>query len=495
MSPAIRFRIHATSLVLMLAVVLGVSGSASCQTLGTHIVLANNDLGMHCMNQTHANFSVLPPYNNLQAQVIQRGHANTPPLLITSGVTLEYSFPGNTYSVGKTDFWTYAFDLFGVNLPPNVGLTGKTLNDVFDLDGDRFAAVGIPLTPFMDAAPTVEVPYQVAQVILRDQGGNELARAYPVAPVSVELSCVSTGCHGSETQILGQHENEGGFDPNATPILCAECHGSTPLTGPHPGTAGWFSLRLHEKHSFIDQEIPGLAGCYKCHPGPNTRCLRDTMNNDFGIICQDCHGNMANVANTIANGRIPWVQEPACRTCHTATYGEPVGILYRNARGHGGVMCSNCHNSPHAVFPSREAVDNRVMMDLQGHEGVLRDCTVCHGVNPSGPGPHGYIPVGVVENEIFAASGRLRVVPSPAQAGAGCTIMASSTRPEAGRLLVFDVRGRTIRLLRAESSGEDAAVIAWDGLDTQGRPVASGTYFLKWDDGVNQAAGKVVMVK
>ncbi len=481
--------------LLAAAVVLALSGFAAAQPLGSHIVLVNNDLGMHCMNQTHANLSVLPPYNTLQAQIIQRGDATTPPLLITDGVTLEYSFPGNTYSVGKTDFWTYAFDLFGVNLPPDVGLTGKTLDDVFDVDGDRWVAEGIPLTPYMDAAPTVEVPFQVAQVILRDQGGVELARSYPVAPVSVEMNCISTGCHSSENQILNMHEDEGGFDPNNRPILCAGCHGSTPLTGPNPGTAGWFSRRMHHKHDFIDEEIPGMAGCYKCHPGPNTRCLRDTMNNNFGMTCQDCHGGMATVANSISQGRIPWVDEPACRTCHTATYGEPVGTLYRNARGHGGVMCSNCHNSPHAIFPSREAVDNRVMVDLQGHEGVLSDCTVCHGVTPSGPGPHGFVPVGVVEDEVFAAAGRLRVVPSPAQAGAGCTIMASSSRPETGRLLVFDVRGRTVRLLRAETSGNDAAVIAWDGRDAEGRAVASGTYFLRWDDGVSQAAGKVLMVK
>lgn len=467
----------------------------AAQELGTHVVLVNNDLGMHCMNQTHANLSVLPPYNTLQAQVILRGDAVTPPRLITDGVTLEYSFPGNTYSAGKTDFWTYAQALFGVNLPPNVGLTGKTLDDTFDVVGDRFVAEGIPLTPYLDAAPAVEVPYQVAQVILRDTDGAELARSYPVAPVSVEMSCVSTGCHSSESAILNAHEREDGFDPNVRPILCARCHGSTPLTGPNPGTAGWFSRRIHHEHDFIDQSIPGLAGCYKCHPGPNTRCLRDTMANDHGMICQDCHGNMATVASSISQGRVPWVGEPACRTCHTANYGEPVGTLYRNARGHGNILCSNCHNSPHAIFPSREAVDNRVMMDLQGHRGTLSDCTVCHGVTPSGPGPHGFVPVGVVEQEVFAASDRLRVVPSPAEAGSGCTIRARSARPASGRLLVFDVRGRTIRLLRSESTGGDEAVIAWDGRDAGGRAVASGTYFLKWDDGTSQAAGKVVILK
>ena len=100
--------------------------------LGTHVVVAWNDLGMHCMNQYHLNFSVLPPYNNLRAQVIQRGDISTLPRIATLGVNVTYSIPGNTYSVGKTDFWTYAPALFGLPLAPNVGLTGRGLTGLCD---------------------------------------------------------------------------------------------------------------------------------------------------------------------------------------------------------------------------------------------------------------------------------------------------------------------------------------------------------------------------
>ncbi len=471
--------------------------TAGAQPLGSHVVLVCNDLGMHCMNRSHQYLSVLPPWNTLQAQVILRGDAGTLPQIVTEDLTLEYSFPGNTYSAGKTDFWDYVLELFGVDLPPDVGLAGKTLDDLFGVHDDMFLAEGIPLTPFTDAQPTVEDPYQQAQVILRDVQGTELARAYPVSPVSTEMNCVSAGCHSSELNILDMHPDsgEGGFDPADAPILCAGCHGSTPLTGPDPGPHDWFSRVMHERHSFIDQSIPGLAGCYKCHPGPNTQCLRGTMGHDFGMICQDCHGTMEQVKSSIEQGRIPWLDEPACRTCHTTTYGEPVGVLYRNARGHGGVMCSLCHNSPHAVFPSREDRDNQVMVDLQGYAGKLDDCTVCHGVIPGGPGPHGFVPVGVVENEVFTVRDRLRIFPSPAQAGAGCSVLAVSARPAVGRLLVFDVRGRTVRMLRTGASDAGEVTIVWDGCDASGREVASGTYFLRWDDGQHQAAGKVVIVK
>ena len=38
-----------------------------------YVVLAWNDLGMHCLNPTYDKLVVLPPYNNLWVQVIKRG--------------------------------------------------------------------------------------------------------------------------------------------------------------------------------------------------------------------------------------------------------------------------------------------------------------------------------------------------------------------------------------------------------------------------------------
>ncbi|MBU2500896.1 hypothetical protein KJ682_06165 [bacterium] len=476
------------------AVLLMGVGGTFAQGPGDYVILVNNDLGMHCMNKDHSVLSILPPFNTLNAQVIQRGDPTRLPRIMTAGGTLEYSIPGNTYSAGKTDFWDHAQDLFGVPIPTDVGLTGKGLTGTFDPAGDFFIAEGIPVTPFTDAAPTVEDPYQLALVTLRSDGGQVLATARPVLPVSTEINCVTSRCHSSEQDILDGHEREGGFNPADQPILCASCHGSPPLTGPAPGSAGYFSRRIHEKHNFLDEVLPGIQGCNMCHPGPNTQCLRGTMANDHGMVCQDCHGTMRTMHTSIENGRIPWLEEPACRTCHTSTYGEPQGVLYRNARGHGGVMCTGCHNSPHAIFPSREERDNQVMVDLQGHAGTLSECSVCHGYTPSGAGPHGYRPVSAVEQEIFSGAAGLRVYPAPFQSGSNCTIMAASPRPSEGRLLVFDVRGRTVVLLRGEDGGDGMARITWNGRDAAGHDVASGMYFMRWEDGRTSAAGKVLVV-
>jgi len=481
--------------ILLLAATALPAGAA---VTGDTVVLSWNDLGMHCMNRLHAVLSVLPPYNTLMAQVVHRGDAANLPQLVTTGVTLEYSVPGNTYSVGKTDFWTYDQALFGVDLPPNVGLTGKGLTGAFDPAGDHFKAEGIPVTPYTDAAPTVEAPYQNALVIARDLQGAELARSRPVIPVSVEMNCVTAGCHSSEQAILNAHEREAGFDPNARPVLCAGCHASPALGTTGIAEAGFLSFRMHDQHKFLDETMPGPAGCNMCHPGPQTQCLRGTMATDFGMVCQDCHGDLQQVSDSIEHqGRTPWLDEPACRTCHTPQYGEPVGQLYRFSTGHGGLMCSACHGSPHAIFPSREAADNINNIDLQGHAGTLRDCTVCHGVVPAGPGPHGYHPgtTGVVDLQLDTGSGRLEIYPSPLRRGATATIKARGVEGATGRLLVFDARGHTVRLLQATTGSDGTVTAGWDGRDGRGQDVADGVYLLKWDDGVRTASGKVVYLR
>ena len=165
--------------------------AAETNTAGDLVVLSWNDLGMHCYNPDYQDLAVLPPYNTLYAQVVRVGD---PPTLVTSGITLTYHFDDNTYSVGKTNFWDYEDALFGVDLPPNVGLTGNGLAGTFDFHGDAFVAEGIPLTEYSDSAPTTRAPYQLATVIAYDQAtGNELARTQPVAPVSTEMHC--DNCH------------------------------------------------------------------------------------------------------------------------------------------------------------------------------------------------------------------------------------------------------------------------------------------------------------
>ncbi|MBI5170545.1 MAG: hypothetical protein HZA61_13740 [Candidatus Eisenbacteria bacterium] len=476
------------------AVLVGTAGiAAAIPPLGDHVVLSWNDLGMHCMNQWSADFMVLPPFNNLQAQVIRRGSATSKPYLLVSGVDLEYSIPGNTTSMGKTDFWTYAPAIFGVTLPPDVGLTGKGLTGTLDpAGGSMYEAKGIPITPFDDAQPTVEKPYQRALVIARDTQGHELARSTPVIPVSIEVNCVSSGCHASINGILNGHPRVAGFDPNVRPILCAKCHASPAL-----GTAGrpearYFSFQIHDRHQFLDQQMSGVDLCNKCHPGPKTQCLRGAMSQRHALSCQSCHGNMAAMASSIENGRVPWANEPSCGTCHGAAYAEQPGKLYRMSTGHGGVACEACHGSTHADFPSREENDNANNVALQGYAGTLRECAVCHGDGvPQGGGPHVASTAGVGD-ELLASAARLSVSPNPVRQA--CSFGAGATPGVSGRLLVHDAQGRIVRMLEATPASA-RVVLAWDGRDARGVRVGPGTYFARWQQDGRTSAARVTVVR
>ena len=347
-----------------------------------YVVLGWNDLGMHCSNKDFDSIVILPPYNNMRAQAIRRGDANQMPQVVDAGYTISYSIPGNTYSVGKTNFWDYEQILFGVNLPDNVGLAGAGLSGNMNQQDGFFDIIGIPITPFQDDNLITEDPYQLAMLQLFDINNQLLATTYPVIPVSNEINCVSSGCHGSQQDILDSHEEEDGFDPTNLPVLCSQCHADVALGMPGDPDLPSLSEAIHDKHKDKTND------CYKCHPGPNTQCFRDVMFSD-GMACQDCHGDMEQVAQSIKDGRRPWLDEPKCGDCHGADYAEEPGKLYRESKGHGGLFCSSCHGSPHAIFPTVVANDGVQNMALQGHAGTLNDCTVCHGVIPDGPGPHG----------------------------------------------------------------------------------------------------------
>lgn len=188
-------------------------GPADAAASGDYIVLSWNDLGMHCYNHDFQDLAVLPPYNTLWAQVVRIGD---PPVIVTERISVTYEFPDNTYSVGKSNFWEYDQQLFGVDLAPNVGLAGKGLSGEMDRVDDHFVAEGIPLTEYRDSDPTGPYPYQLATVIAHDAStGAELARSTVVAPVSNEMHCDTCHFDGGvediatgrvETNILTLHD-------------------------------------------------------------------------------------------------------------------------------------------------------------------------------------------------------------------------------------------------------------------------------------------------
>ena len=349
-------------------------------TTKDYVVFAWNNLGMHCLNPTYDELVILPPYNTVNVQVVKRGN---PPRIITTGITVEYSLVNNTYSFGKRQyggFWTYFTSLFGGTAPANdIGLTGTALSGTMTLITDHFTAEGIPVVPVDDAG--VWDPFQVIVINVKDESGNLLATTRATVPTSDEIDCAKCHSEGPSslfTNILQAHDDEQGTSlVTQKPVLCAKCHGSPALGTSGPGTSGkYFSQAIHGFHATKG------ASCYDCHPGTLTKCSRSLAhmgtNNDGN--CISCHGNLADVASSIDNGRIPWETEPKCVTCHNVTTGvETNNLLYRNSSGHGNLYCSACHGSPHAMYPSREAKDNYQPDQYMGSKiKTIGSCGVCH---------------------------------------------------------------------------------------------------------------------
>ncbi len=367
----------------------------------TYVAFAWNDLGMHCLNPTYDKAVILPPYNTVWVQVVKRGD---PPQIVTAGLTVEYAIRGNTFSYGKRSygqFWDNMPLLFGVSLPHNLGLNLEDpaihngLAGTMVVKGDHFQVNGMPVVPVNDAG--TYNPYQIADITVRDSGTNAvLVQTSATVPTSDEFNCAK--CHAAGGVGSAHIPGGGGADVMANvldthdalsattlaasaPVLCASCHGSPALGQTGPGTSGFYLSRaIHGYHATRE------AACYDCHPGQIAKCSRSVAHTAADGNCISCHGTMQDVASSIATGgRVPWVNEPQCATCHPGVAEVNTGTtLYRNASGHKGMSCPACHSSPHAMVPSSEASDNAQAVQYQTTVAPIGDCKVCHSTSRGG---------------------------------------------------------------------------------------------------------------
>ena len=112
------------------------------------------------------------------------------------------------------------------------------------------------------------------------------------------------------------------------------------------------------------------------------------MSTQHGLVCQTCHGSVLNVGESIDAGRKPWLEEPSCGavSCHGSRYAEEPGQLYRNSRGHGGLFCSACHGSPHAIVPEPRGSRQRPEHFVAGTPGDIARVRGVSWLHPVRPG-------------------------------------------------------------------------------------------------------------
>jgi len=283
----------------------------------TSTILGWNNLGMHCMDSDYSVFTILPPYNTIEAQLIVGGK------LVTNGAGYTVTYQAiadpsgsiNTTAIGKGNFYTYTPWLYGALAPdqgllgwPMPGLANVPQTNVFETFNEPvhgvftrvnwWRAEGIPITPYDDAGQ--KKPYPLMRMIARNSANQPIATNDVVLPVSDEMDC--RVCHASGTQaaaqpaagwvwdglperdyrlnILRLHDerefaqhgavyaaalatnnyNPAGLYRRVTaegkPVLCALCHASEALqTAGYPGVPS-LTTSVHSQHaSVMDPEL------------------------------------------------------------------------------------------------------------------------------------------------------------------------------------------------------------------------------------------------
>ena len=272
----------------------GTVRAAAAQLLGW------NNLGMHCMDSDYSVFSILPPYNTVECQLIVNGK------LVTNGSGYSVTYQAvadplgsiNSTSIGKGTFYLYAKDLYGASLLPESGLAGWSMPGVSNTPQSMlfeqankpaanvttpvnwFRAEGIPLTPFDDAGK--KNTYPLMRLIARNAANQAIATNDIVLPVSDEMDCRL--CHASGTDLY------------AMPGLGWVYDGS-------PERDYRLNiLRLHDDFQFaLHSDLYGAALAAR---GINPQGLyRSVVADNKPVLCASCHASEA--LGTASFGTIP----------------------------------------------------------------------------------------------------------------------------------------------------------------------------------------------
>ena len=269
--------------------------------------------------------------------------------------------------------------------------------------------------------------------------------------------------YASDLNILRLHDQEHQTDlENSAPVVCQTCHYTPALDLAQVGPRGTendtaandpsngrdqvknksMSNVMHSHHATVEDIndnplFPAMpppvddqgnlrdplaaddvlqSTCYQCHPGNRTACLRGAMSNG-GMLCQDCHGDMAQVGDDFsrnvspanpgafelagdfyvpnsATPRVPWANEPGCGSCHTGdvndnlygaagTIGSPTdGIRLMQAylttdSKATPIVPGNKRFAENTVKTGDAAGNPKLYRVSTGHEGVF--CEACHG--------------------------------------------------------------------------------------------------------------------
>ena len=356
---------------LLILTVLGVMLHVSSLTAGS-ILLGWNNLGMHCMDSSYSEFSILPPYNTIEAQLIVGGKL----VASGSGYTITYEAVAdpdgsiNSTSVNKGNWSDFAALIYGKQISSaDEGLNAWSMPGLMNIPQamlfetanspapgatalvNWFRAEGIPITPYDDAGN--KNPYPLMRLVARDATTNSVvAKSDIVLPVSDEMDCRT--CHGANTVAA------------ATPT-------SGWITDPtNPGREYRLNiLQLHDDRQFANYS--GLYNDALAAKGLNPAGLYATVTAGRPILCASCHSSEAlgTPSFSSARGSVPPLTT-SMHSKHAGVMDPEYNITLDSAANRDA--CYRCHPGS-ATRCLRGAMGSAVAVDGT----MAMQCQSCHG--------------------------------------------------------------------------------------------------------------------
>lgn len=335
-------------------------------TAASSQILGWNNLGMHCMDSDYSVFSILPPYNTIEAQLIVGGK------LVTNGAGYTVTYQAvadpdgsfNSTARGKGNFYDFVLPLYGAAVQPEFGLTPWPMPGTNNIPQTMlfeptnrpapgvatrvnwFRAEGIPITPYDDAGQ--KNPYPLMRLIARNASGTAIATNDIVLPVSDEMDC--RACHASGTQPCAQ--------PLAGWVWSADPERDFRLN----------ILRLHDDYEFAIH--PELYQAALAARGFNPQGLyRGVVADGKPVLCAVCHASEALGTGSYSN--IP----PLTASVHALHAGvrDPDLHIRLDDSSHRAA-CYRCHPGS-ATKCLRGAMGGAIASDGT----MAMQCQSCHG--------------------------------------------------------------------------------------------------------------------
>ncbi len=364
-----------------------ISGEANCA--GCHGALIDGGNGSATRNLTNVSTTMDDPQlDEIPLEVSKEYSADINLLRLHDqkhGTMLE----GSTPVVCQTCHYTPALDL------AQVGPLGPE-NDPINANG-RDQAKNKSMSNVMHSHhATVE-----------DENGNTLFPSMPppvdkngnlrnpiAANEILQQTCYQ--CHpGRRTDCLRGAMASGG-------MLCQDCHGDMQQVGDDfsrnvsAANPGAFELA---DDFYTNPDTPRVPwanepGCGSCHTGD----VMDNMYGDAGTIGSPDDNIRLMQTWLVGDAKATPIVPSNKRFAEDTVPATGNPQLYRVSTGHEGVLCESCHGATHAIFPNANpnANDNVASMQLQGHAGLISECSACHtgDLGNNLDGPHGMHPVG-----------------------------------------------------------------------------------------------------